>query len=90
MNKCRSAVVFSKGRKLLSAVKNVTLLHRSSIAVFDNVSAMISRLTNFSNLIKSTERWGVASKVAGPFEEGRSSYEEVLETTAMAKAFLVT
>ena len=51
------------------------MLHRSSLPVFDNVATMIADLGYLMFLVRSTEVWGVESKVSGQFNLER--YEQL-------------
>ena len=47
------------------------MLHRSSVPIFDNVASMIADLGYLLFLVRSTEVWGVKSRVSGDFDPER-------------------
>ena len=56
---------YGQRRKLLDSVEKVTLLPRSSLPVFDNVADLEAELGYLRYLVRSTEVWGVKSKISG-------------------------
>lgn len=56
---------FGQRRTLIKAIGQVILLHQSSIPVFDNVASMIADLGYLMFLLRSSEVWGVSSKISG-------------------------
>ena len=48
------------------------------VPVFGNAADMIAQLSYLGSLVRSSEVWGVFSKVSGPF--GPDKYESVQET----------
>ena len=78
---------FAQRRALVNALANVTLLHRAEVAVFGGAARLQSRLSYLGSLVRSSEVWGVCSKVSGPFQ--RESYETVLKTGKLLADFLL-
>jgi hypothetical protein len=78
---------YGQRRKLIDAVGDVTLLQQETVPIFDNVADMTSELGYLIFLVRSSEVWGVSSRVSGPF--GPDKYDAVLRTCAKINAFML-
>jgi hypothetical protein len=58
---------YGQRRKLLSALQDVILLDRTSLPVFDNLAKLEADLGFLRFLLRSSEVWGVKSKLSGDF-----------------------
>ena len=56
---------YGQRRKLLSALQDVILLDRTSLPVFDNLAKLEADLGFLRFLLRSSEVWGVKSKLSG-------------------------
>ena len=70
---------YGQRRKLLSALQDVILLDRTSLPVFDNLAKLEADLGFLRFLLRSSEVWGVKSKLSGDFNhEVRVSFSSPL------------
>ena len=49
----------------MDSISQVTLLPRSTLPIFDNVAELEAELGYLRYLVRSTEVWGVKSKISG-------------------------
>ena len=62
------------------------MVHQASLPVFDNVATLQSELSYLIYLVRSTEVWGVKSRVSGDFDTTRR--DQALETCRRLTEFL--
>ena len=77
---------YAQRRKLIEAAGDVTLLERENVPVFGNVADMSAELSYLTFLVRSSEVWGVSSRVSGPF--GPDKYDTVVRTCDKIAEFL--
>ena len=77
---------YGQRKKLLHALSEVTLLDSEVVPVFGNVGEMSSELGFLLFLVRSSEVWGVCSRVAGPFQPER--YDLVVRTCDRISEYL--
>jgi hypothetical protein len=78
---------YGQRRKLIDALGEVTLLQRESVPIFGNVADMTAELGFLIFLVRSSEVWGVSSRVSGPF--GPDKYNTVVMTCDKINSFLL-
>ena len=79
---------FGQRRKLLDVTDAVTLVHQASLPVFDNVATLQSELSYLIFIMRSSEVWGVKSRVSGEFDLTRK--DQALETARKLLEFMHT
>jgi hypothetical protein len=78
---------YGQRRKLIDALGDVTLLQQETVPIFGNVAEMNSELGFLIFLVRSSEVWGVSSRVSGPF--GPDKYNTVVMTCDKINSFLL-
>ena len=56
---------YGQRQKLMDSISEVTLLPRSTLPIFDNVAELEAELGYLRYLVRSTEVWGVKSRISG-------------------------
>ena len=69
---------FGQRRKLLEVVGKVYLLDKDTIPVFGTVHTLYTKLGFLLYTMRSTENWGVYSKVSGDFDKDRFQHLKVV------------
>jgi hypothetical protein len=77
---------YGQRKKLLHALSEVTLLDTEAVPVFGNVGDMSAELGFLTFLVRSSEVWGVSSRVSGPFQPEK--YDLVVRTCDRVSEFL--
>ena len=77
---------YGQRRKLLDSLGEITLLEKETVPVFKNAADMNAELSYLIFLVRSSEVWGVSSRVSGPF--GPDKYEAVVRTCDRLSEFL--
>ena len=85
---CETDRRFGQRRKLLECVNNVYLLDHENIPIFKTVSRLYTKVGFLMFTTRSTENWGVTSKVSGSFDLKR--YEFLKEMCENLVLFLQT
>jgi len=62
---------YGQRRMLREAFGNVVLLADETLPVFGNVAALRTTISYLTFLARSSEVWGVSSRVSGPFQEAK-------------------
>jgi hypothetical protein len=83
---CLLERTYGQRRKLLEALGEVTLLQRETVPVFANAADMTAELGYLMFMVRSSEVWGVCSRVSGPFNLDK--YDTVVRTCDRLCEFL--
>ena len=77
---------FGQRRKLVEALGAVTLLVDDKLPVLGSVSKLSSTIGFLTFLARSSEVWGVNSRVSGPFD--KTKYSTVQENCESLRKFI--
>jgi hypothetical protein len=77
---------YGQRQQLLRSLRDVVILQNESVPVFGTCAYMVSEIFFLKYLVRSSEVWGVSSKVSGPFEADK--LDIILETCRKLEEFM--